>query len=273
MRRKHIHIFCLVLLPGFAFSDPSCNAATERKQVKVGHSPSTPNLRVILIRHGESENNVHNEIGGDHYQKHRQADPPLTTNGRQQAQETAEYLKECDNALLRGIDEIYVSPFLRTLQTCQPIAEVLEISPKVWNEIHEVGGANYNGTALPGMSKSQILKDFPDFIVDDVTEAGWYTGAGKESRVEGKARIKRVYDQLKQLAKDRDRTIVLVVHGMFIDFLLQVAFSLESTDRRFHCWNTCISVLDINTNGESTLLMHNSVSHLTIVKTESLGKC
>lgn len=268
---------CLsILLPGFTFSDQSCTTATtERKQmqVQVGHSQVTPNLRVILIRHGESENNVHNEIGPDHYQKHRQADPTLTANGRQQAQETAEYLKDCDHALLRGIDEIYVSPFLRTLQTCQPIAEALEISPKVWKEIHEVGGASNNGTGIPGMTKTQILKGFPDYLVDDVTEEGWYGGSRKETRTEGKARIKSVYDNLKQLATERDRTVVLVVHGLFIDFLLQVAFAVEGTDRRFHCWNTCISVLDINSNGESMLLMHNSVSHLTVVKTESLGKC
>ena len=243
--------------------------------MKVGHSQVTPNLRLILIRHGESENNVHNEIGPDHYQKHRQADPPLTANGRQQALETAEYLKDCGNALLRGIDEIYVSPFLRTLQTCQPIAEALEISPKVWKEIHEVGGASNNGTGIPGMTKTQILKGFPDYLVDDVdvSEEGWYGGSTKETRTEGKARIKSVYDHLKQLATQRDRTVVLVVHGLFIDFLLQVAFAVEGTDRRFHCWNTCISVLDINSNGESMLLMHNSVSHLTVVKTESLGKC
>ena len=251
----------------------------QQEQVKVGHNAVSPNLRLILIRHGESANNVEHEISREQYLANRQPDPPLTATGQEQALETGEYLASKQNALLFPIHRLYVSPLRRTLMTAQPIAKALQLQPIVWTDIFEVGGVYENGgMGKPGMTRTEMLTAFPDYHVPQqhVTEKGWYNVAmGKETREQGRQRIVKVFETLQQQAKDatQDTTIALVVHGDFIDFVVQTAMEWPYQGRAFPCWNTCITVLDIDVTGRPMLLMHNAVSHLTTVKTQSLAKC
>jgi broad specificity phosphatase PhoE len=284
-----VHLFLRIfpLIAIVSMADPTCQSGSS-PQVKVGHDSQSPNLRIILIRHGESENNIHHEISMEQYQQNRQADPDLTPVGYQQAQETAEYLRMGTNALLRNVHEIYVSPVRRTLLTCRPIAHALQIKPQVWADLFEVGGvytkdpksADVDGVigtvGLGGLTRSQMSTEFPNYILDDrVSDKGWYTLSTKETKEQGRARIERVLQTLRNQVKTaaEDRTVLLVVHGDFIDFFVQAAFDIPGTTRTFPCWNTCITIVDLDATGRAMVLQHNSVSHLSIVKTESLGKC
>ena len=256
----------------------SSSCSDESTQVKVGHNAVTPNLRIILIRHGESENNIQYEISKAQYLANRQPDPPLTLTGQQQAKETAHYLASQQNAVLSRIERMYVSPFRRTLMTAHPIAKALNLKPMVWPDLYEVGGVHEEGEGRGGMTRTEIQKDFPTYQVDheSISSNGWYNvSLGKETVEQARARIAGVFRELQQQAMEatKDGTICLVVHGDFIDFLLQTALEWPSQGRMFPCWNTCISVLDIDKTGRPMLLMHNAVSHLSTVKTESLGKC
>jgi probable phosphoglycerate mutase len=268
------NLLSLVLLfPRLIFATPDCTSTSA--QVKVGHNAVSPNLRLILIRHGESYNNIHHEISRQQYLENRQSDPPLTEIGRKQAHETAQYLASRKHALLHSIDEIHVSPFRRTLETARPLAEALEVEPRVKTDIYEVGGVHVDGVGQGGMTKSEMLKEFPTYkLTEDVTDEGWYSLAKKETREQGRSRVEQVYGRLLQQATEakEDKTIILVVHGDFIDFLLQTAFGIVS-EKAFPCWNTCITVLDIDKTGKPMILMHNTVEHLSVVKTQSLGKC
>lgn len=66
---------------------------------------------VIMVRHGESQGNAEGFFAG-------QTDIPLTALGRQQAQRTADYLRE------RQIDRIYSSDLIRSMQTAEPTAQL-----------------------------------------------------------------------------------------------------------------------------------------------------
>lgn len=270
-----------------AMAEPACQSLSS-SQVKVGHDSKSPNLRIILIRHGESENNIHHEVSMEQYRQNRQPDPDLTTVGYQQAQETADFLRTGNNALLRNVHEIYVSPAHRTLLTCRPIADALQIEPKVWADLFEVGGvfsyqpnsADADGVLSTvgqgGLTRNQMKTEFPNYILEErVTDKGWYTLSKKETKEEGRARIERVFQTLRNqvMTASEDRTVLLVVHGDFIDYFVQSAFGIPGTTRTFPCWNTCITIVDLDGTGRAMVLQHNSVSHLSIVKTESLGKC
>ena len=121
-----------------------------------------PRLRVTLIRHGESENNILSEVGSEAYRKGRFADPPLTDLGRRQAQITAEYLCGDDcNDLIKKPDTIYVSPFLRTLQTSFPTASKLSSASNVvvWDDIFEISGCHKDGVPMGGLTSQEVAKE------------------------------------------------------------------------------------------------------------------
>lgn len=72
-------------------------------------------LKLYLIRHGESEHNVdRNLMAHTHDSQH-----PLTTKGRKQAAKTGEFMQD----KLTDKSVFYVSPYLRTMETAQPIYE------------------------------------------------------------------------------------------------------------------------------------------------------
>jgi len=291
-----------------------------------------PFLRVLLVRHGESENNIYSEISRRAFEENRVADPDITERGIKQAQSVANYFQSGENAILHStIDTIYVSPMKRTMQTALPLVTAMmnnnnnnngnnnntTTAPnvQVWTDIYEITGVHDKGIGQPGMSRTEMQTEFPLYsLPTSVTEGGWYdTSLGRESQQHGAKRCQQVWNQLCNMAdnlKQKNSSIVLVVHGDFIDHLLQAAFgmlqladsnnntnessSLPEQKKKtwvFPTWNGSITALDIpslRNNGQGTsttntschrrrptMLFHNAVSHLSpeLVKTDKLGKC
>jgi broad specificity phosphatase PhoE len=83
---------------------------------------TTKSYTVWVARHGERLDGVDPHWAAT---AERPFDPPLTPDGLQQAQQTAERLAG------RGILHVFCSPFLRTLQTATAIADVLDLPIKV----------------------------------------------------------------------------------------------------------------------------------------------
>jgi broad specificity phosphatase PhoE len=254
-------------------------------------------LRVILVRHGESQNNLYQEISVEAYESNRVCDPSISDRGRQQAQSVADYLVNGNNVLLKEIDEIHVSPMRRTLQTAAPIALALPNVPvKVVTDIYEILGVYDGDKGQPGMSRSKMQAQFPGYeLPDSVTEAGWFNLATRESYRQGQQRCKQVWQRLRDMADalSNDMCILMVVHGDFTDALLQAAFGMLQEEPKpendstkgssqkiwvFPTWNAAITALDIrcgDAEKRPTLMFLNSVAHLAphLVKYDKLGKC
>jgi probable phosphoglycerate mutase len=73
-----------------------------------------PVTRLYLVRHGQSAGNAEGRFGGH-------SATPLSDLGREQARLTAEALAR------ENINAIYSSDLLRTMQTAEPLAELLNI--------------------------------------------------------------------------------------------------------------------------------------------------
>ena len=73
---------------------------------------------LYVVRHGQRIDTVNRNWYGEGDNKH---DPYLSEKGQWQAQRLAERLTQ------EPVDYIFASPYLRTLQTAQPIAEALDI--------------------------------------------------------------------------------------------------------------------------------------------------
>ena len=82
-------------------------------------------MRLVLIRHGQSGNNVIWEQTGSSVGRH--PDTPLTDRGHDQARRLAAAI--ADGALPWRIDAIYTSLMTRAVQTAAPIANALDLPP------------------------------------------------------------------------------------------------------------------------------------------------
>ncbi len=85
----------------------------------------------------------------------RPHDPPLSDNGRTQAGETGRFLKD------KGLDRIYTSPFLRTVETSAIIAAHCNAPVFIEHGLGEVQKAEWFPRAPDFISPDVLKKRFP----------------------------------------------------------------------------------------------------------------
>src|ERR1700761_9404983 len=113
---------------------------------------------MILLRHGQSEFNLH-------FSATRRdpgiIDPPLTELGHAQAQAAAEALAD------ETIERIIVSPYTRALQTAVPVARLLDVPVIIDPIVRE----RFAFACDVGSPRAHLQREWPqhDFsLVDDV---------------------------------------------------------------------------------------------------------
>ncbi len=224
-------------------------------------------MRVYLIRHAQSENNVLT-----HETMHRRkADPDLTELGYRQRRQLADFLANAPESDERGfeITHLYTSPMYRSMLTAGPVAKALGLQPEIWIDLYEKGGMfqRQNGhiQGFDGMARSAILKAFPDYqLPDAVSDRGWYDAdMGMEPETHSFFRAIKVAKALRERSHSRE-VLGLVSHAGFLDVLLKAVFdqlpSRPYTMRYYH-YNTAITRIDYQ--GPRPILHYmNRVDHL-----------
>jgi broad specificity phosphatase PhoE len=107
---------------------------------------------LYLVRHGERLDALDKNWYSSDDNKY---DPPLSETGFEQAQRLAERLKQ------EAIDYIFVSPYLRALQTAHPIAEALDLPLYVENGVGEWLGRSMIPHEPKITAPYQRREDFP----------------------------------------------------------------------------------------------------------------
>jgi broad specificity phosphatase PhoE len=115
---------------------------------------------VILLRHGQSEFNVH--IAATRRDPGI-ADPRLTEHGHVQAEEAARALQR------ERIARIVVSPYSRALQTAEPVARLLGV-PVI---VHPVVRERYGYACDIGTPRSELRERWPDHDFTHIPEVWW----------------------------------------------------------------------------------------------------
>ena len=218
-------------------------------------------MRVLIVRHGESENNLMTDslaargLAGDAYQQEllrlHQSDPSLTAKGRQEAQQLADFYAPIFAESGRRC-HVFTSPFLRCCETTQPLASRLGASAEVTchPDLHENGGVHAvvelpdgklafddrplrsrgppgaRGHAGKCMSAADIQSRFPGYGTRMLPPEGQWYVEGSETAAQSAERAARVATWLKHdqdLHDDigDDAVMVLIMHGGFIDSLLK----------------------------------------------------
>lgn len=207
-------------------------------------------MQIIYIRHAESYNNYL-------YFVQRSAekfvlDPPLSEVGQQQAAALAEFLKANQDDF--NFDHIYISPFLRTLQTAQAFTPLYPDIPKtVSTLLYEEGGCReiYPGdppvTILsPGLNRAQMEAQFPAYeLPEEITADGWYLLPDVEPVSHTLYRANQLVEQLTAQYGETDAKIALVSHGAFHNYFLHALLKrTPCPDLWFRCENTGMTTVE-----------------------------
>lgn len=149
---------------------------------------------VILMRHGQSENNVSRILVGRHIESH------LTDQGRQQVTDAARQLKNIP------VDKVYVSPVTRALETAQIICDTLGMSYEIDERLYEIELGK-----LVGMNYEEVTTNYGDLFLRFYTESDpVLQNFGVETFASVKQRVKSFLDDM--LKTHEDGNILTVTH-------------------------------------------------------------
>ncbi|MCX6787797.1 MAG: class I tRNA ligase family protein [Candidatus Kaiserbacteria bacterium] len=155
----------------------------------------------FVMRHGEAENNVKRVVSSDPLVSH------LTEKGKEEARQAAHILERT------GIDAIYASPFLRTKETAEIIADAfgMDRSAIIFdNRLGEFDFGSFSGTS------------YDDFLAYRKARAPHFTESmkGGESYAEVKRRFGAFLYELEESLQGR--RILIVTHTVGLESLTTV---------------------------------------------------
>lgn len=164
-------------------------------------------LELLLVRHGESEAYVEGKpvplVGG-------QADPPLSPEGRDQAE------RVCARLAGMTIDAIYVTPLQRTGQTATPLASRLGVAPVVEQDLREV----YLGEWEGGRYRKMVADRHPT-ARQMFTQERWEIVPGAETSASLATRVHAAIERL--AARHPGQRVAAFAHGGVIAQALALA--------------------------------------------------
>jgi len=203
-------------------------------------------MRLLLVRHGESEGNANRVFQG-------RTDYGLTPLGRLQAERTAEALRGA------GVTALVTSPLRRAAETAAIIGTGLGLEARVDEALLE-----YDVGALSGLSIGEVRERFPALV-----EAWRVSGTrpplpGEEGR---ELFYSRVSSFIHGIEWRSEGTTVAVAHGGVINAACHVVLGVEFADffttlRTFAAANCALTEIRCDPAGRLVLARHNDDCHL-----------
>ena len=189
-------------------------------------------VELIIVRHGRPER-VEGIDGG--------ADPALTPIGHRQAEAMALWLS------VESIDAIYVSPMVRAMQTCDPLAERLAINPVV-----DAGIREFNADDREYIPMEEVMAD------KGAMEA-WVAKDRLNPRTEFHSKVQASVDTI--VSEHRGERVVMVCHGGVINSVASRVLGLDGA-MFFSPDYSSINRFMFSSRGHMTVLSLNDIGHL-----------
>jgi probable phosphoglycerate mutase len=172
-------------------------------------APPPGACEILMLRHGESAPHVEGEefplVDGH-------GDPPLSEEGRLQAEQAAERLI----ATGERIAAVYVTTLQRTHQTAAPLVARLGLEPVVEPELREVFLGDWEGGEF-----RKRLADGDPIAMSMAVKQRWDVIPGAEPEEVFAARVRVGIERI--AAAHRDELVVAVVHGGVIGQVIGLA--------------------------------------------------
>lgn len=200
-------------------------------------------MRLLLVRHGESEWNADGRLQG-------QADPPLSQLGRHQAARMAARLVDHE------IDAIVASDLQRAMDTARALAGAVELDVIAREDLREVDLGSWTG-----ISRTDIESRDPEawrrWRIEGIE--GWEGGERYADAMQ------RVATAISAIAAEWDgRTVVAVSHGGCIRLATCHLLGLPAAElgRIMSIGNTSITEFLVEPDGSGRLVCLNDTAHL-----------
>ncbi len=197
-------------------------------------------MKLIIVRHGETKENVAKIIQGQTYGN-------LTDVGIEQAKRVALYLKN------ENIDIAYVSDLERAKDTAKEIlsnhqhTKVLEeqaLRERAW-----------------GIWEGKKREERGRFLTEEGCSIYEYKPEGGESFFDVQKRIVAFYYKI--INKHKKQTVLIVSHGGPLTALYLSIFQKDVKEyEKYHPQNTAITILEISEDKKHTVHLLNCVKHL-----------
>jgi broad specificity phosphatase PhoE len=204
----------------------------------------SPHTRLVLIRHGQSVDNVAGRISG-------WTDSALTQHGIEQARRTAEFV-----AMKFKLSAIYASTLRRAFDTASPLASLTGLPIVVREDLREL-----HFGAIEGLSEVEMRERYQD-LVDRARDEDdeLFAWPGGESRAGFFTRVQSAVADITRT--HRGETIAVVSHGGVLSSLVAHVFEAKpSRWRRYLVSNCSVSELT-SSDGRFTITQWNLVDHL-----------
>jgi probable phosphoglycerate mutase len=200
-------------------------------------------MKLILVRHGESNWNKYGVIQGNR-------DPYLSEEGRRQTQLLMKRLSK------EKIDVIYSSPLRRALEGAKMIAEARNLNVCIRKELEEFNLGEWQGKTI-----RKVEKEYPGMLNKWFTNPSKVEVPGGETLAAFRKRIVKVFDEIKR--DYSNGTVLVVTHGGVISMYLVHVLEMNP-DRiwRIPLKNTSLSVLYFDGDERVSLTLFNDTCHL-----------
>lgn len=194
-------------------------------------------MRLILVRHGQSEHNIKGIMQGHISSK-------LTEQGKKQAQDAADLLKS------EKIDEIYVSDLGRVIETANIINKYHKKEIKFTPILRERSFGKFEGQSVEILEKA-VEESGEDYHI--------FRPEGGESCLDIRDKMLNFLNEL--IIKYAHKTVLLVTSGGNILELLLYLLKIPREDyQKYNPQNCGVSILECDEKDNCKLLMVNSKS-------------
>lgn len=176
-------------------------------------------MDIILIRHGETEENVLRTFSTKYTQ--------LTEEGKKQIKKIRPFIETL------SFDKVYVSPLKRTIETM----EILDVEGEIEKRIQEIDFGNFEG-----MTYKELEEQFPEEVkLWNEDYLNYITPEGESVKLA----YERVTTFLEELVQ-KDEDVLLVCHAGVIRLTLSWVFDNLDYFFKFKVDNGSVNVVSID---------------------------
>lgn len=199
-------------------------------------------LRLLLVRHGETDLNVAGRMQSD-------TDQPLNAPGRRQAQALR------DRLAAERIDAVFASDRRRAVETAEILAAPHGLPVARDGRLGEQEYGDWEGASWPDLAARASPEEVARFLGDPS-----FAPPGGESKARLLARLDAFFAE--RLAAARGETILVVAHGGPVQVFVQAALEIPwSPKRRFYPSNAGLTEF-LRTEGCWCLVTFDGTAHL-----------